>query len=376
MSQPIRVLIVDDSSFIRSMLKRLIEKDPRLQVVDTAVNGEEGVKKAMEIKPDVVTMDVEMPVMDGLTALRLIMEKDPRPVVMVSSLTENGAEATMKALASGAVDFLPKALQDHDRNIMNAAGNLHDKLVAAAGANVGVAARPVAPPPPRPVAQPAQPVQPQQPMAQPQPQATPAPQPVAPQPAAAPIGAYKAVIMGTSTGGPKCLEELLPAYPILPVPTVIVQHMPAAFTGPMAARLNARSTVEVAEAQHNQTLRPGVVYIAPGGRHIHLSNVGGALVANISDEPTGVSFRPSVGVLAGSARAVLGGQVVGVMLSGMGNDGAAEFKALKDAGAHIITQDQASALVYGMPKAVKEAGGANEELSTGQIPARLQQLVS
>ena len=346
MAEPIRILVVDDSSFMRGALVRMIERDPRCKVIDTAANGREGVEKAKALRPDVITMDVEMPEMNGIDALREIMATVKTPVLMVSTLTEAGAKTTIEALELGAVDFIPKAFGDKERSIFRGGETLHEKLLAAAGvSSVGAAA--------------------------------PAPKPITPiTPARGPKPtrvAAKAVVIGSSTGGPKALQVVLRALPKnLPVPVLVAQHMPAQFTLALANRLNETCAIEVAEAKAGDMPVPGKAYIAQGGMNMRLMPDGIHI-----DEDKGESvYHPSVDVLADSVRAVHGNQVLAVMLTGMGNDGTRAYVELKRAGAYVLAQDAATSVVYGMPKAVYEAGAVDEVLSLDEIGARVAGLVT
>ncbi|MBI1308839.1 MAG: chemotaxis-specific protein-glutamate methyltransferase CheB [Proteobacteria bacterium] len=343
MAEPIRVLVVDDSSFMRGALVRMIERDPRFKVVDVGRNGREGVEKAQALKPDVMTLDIEMPEMNGLEALKEIMASVKTPVIMVSTLTEAGAESTMKALELGAVDFLPKALSDKDNNIFKGAENLHEKLLAATGASKTSRI------------------------------SAPAPLKVGLPPVS---GVTKVdariVVIGSSTGGPKALQTVISQLPKnLPVPVVVAQHMPAQFTKALAHRLDETCTPTVKEIAHGEVMQPGVVYIAPGGYHLRVGATGVSVDEDKGESP----YKPSVDVLAESVRTTLGKHVLAVMLTGMGNDGTREFVALKKAGAHVIAQDQASSVVYGMPRAVLEAGGADEVLPLEKIGMRIRALL-
>lgn len=352
MSEQIRVLVVDDSSFMRGALVRMIERDPRFKVIDTAVNGKEGVEKAKALKPDVMTMDVEMPVMTGLEALKEIMATVRTPVIMLSTLTEAGAETTIRALELGAVDFLPKALNDKDNNIFRGADGLYEKLLAAASVANGrktqavpqvVAAAPVAPTPVIPVA-----------------------------PTVGTLDA-KVLLVGSSTGGPKALSSLISKLPArLPVPVVVAQHMPAQFTLALAKRLDETCPVSVVEAKAGEPLMPGKVYIAPGGVHLRVG-VGG--IVEIAEDKGESPYKPSVDVLAESVRNVYGKRVLAVMLTGMGNDGTREYVKLKGLGAYVIAQDEQSSVVYGMPRAVLEAGGVSEVLDIERIGPRVCSLL-
>lgn len=344
MPNPIRVLVVDDSAFMRSALTRNIERNSRFKVIGTAVDGRDGVDKALRLKPDVVTLDVEMPVMNGLEALKEIVGRSSIPVVMVSSITEAGAKITMEALELGAVDFIPKA---------KGADLIHETLLAAVNAN------PAARPKPR--------FLPPGPATKPPP-----PQPVAPR-VEVPLPAYrgtpKIIVIGSSTGGPQALQALIGGLPPnLPVPVVIAQHMPPQFTLALAKRLDSCCPPRVVEATHGEPLVNGTVYVGPGGMHLRVTTT------NIKVEPDkGESlYKPSVDVLAESALAAFGKNVLGVMLTGMGNDGMKEFFKLHKAGAYNLVQDQASCVVYGMPRAVAEAGGADEVLPLDKIGQRIR----
>lgn len=336
MADRIRVLVVDDSAFMRNALTRNIERDSRFRVIDTAVDGREAVEKALRLKPDVVTLDVDMPVMNGLDALRVIVARTSIPVIMVSAVTESGAKTTMEALEIGAVDFIPKS---------KGADQIHDKLFAAVTANL---------------ARPPRALRPQQRRAQP---------PRWPSEARARCEDPRIIIIGSSTGGPQALEALIGQLPAnLPVPIVIAQHMPPQFTLALAKRLDACCALKVAEAVDGDLLVNGTVYIGPGGMHLRVTPT------SLRVEPdNGESFyKPSVDVLAESALAVFGKKVLGVMLTGMGNDGMKGFLKLHQAGAYNLVQDQASCVVYGMPRAVADAGGADEVLPLDKIAQRIR----
>lgn len=336
MANPIRVLVVDDSAFMRHALTRNIELDSRFKVIDTAVDGREAVEKALRLKPDVVTLDVEMPVMNGLEALREIVARSSIPVIMVSAVTESGAKTTMEALEIGAVDFIPKA---------KGADLIHEKLLAAVNANLA-----------------------RQPLAlHPQRSAVPVPPP-RPE---APVfrGNPKIVVIGSSTGGPQALQEVIGQLPAnLPVPIVIAQHMPPQFTLALAKRLDACCPPKVVEARHGDPLVNGTVYIGPGGMHLRVTTTS----LRVEPDKGESLYKPSVDVLAESALAAFGKNVLGVMLTGMGNDGTKEFVKLRRAGAYNIVQDQVSCVVYGMPRAVADAGGADEVLPLEKIGQRIR----
>jgi two-component system, chemotaxis family, protein-glutamate methylesterase/glutaminase len=402
----IRVLVVDDSAFMRAALRRSIEIDPRFKVIDTAADGQQGVEKALRLKPDVVTLDVEMPLMNGIEALKILVAKSTIPVVMVSAVTDNGAKITMDALELGAVDFIPKA---------KGAELIHEKLMAAVAANParrGLAmriARPAAPVKTEPPSEPKQKglarpsIQPRGRTPEPpaakapmtslrdrihnhapgvhlrdrqnpveQPQVTPAPATAATTPkrdiSYVRVPA-KIVVIGSSTGGPQALQEVIRQIPAnLPVPVVIAQHMPAQFTLALAKRLDECCPPKVVEARNGEPLQRGTVYIGPGGMHLRVT----PNEIRVEESKGESLYKPSVDVLAESVLNAFGKSVLGVMLTGMGNDGAAEFARLHKAGAYNVVQDQATCVVYGMPRAVVEAGAADEILPLERIGLRIR----
>lgn len=360
----VRVLVVDDSTFMRGALVRMIAKDPRFVVIDTAVNGKDGVEKAQALRPDVMTMDVEMPVMNGIEALGEIMKTVKTPVIMISTLTEAGAETTIKALELGAFDFVPKAFGDKERNIFRGADELYEKLLAAAG-------RPVQMPPVTPTVPARTPLgTPGVATAAPKPPVVINPGQIGPLPLR--VNA-RLVLVGSSTGGPKALQVLIEQLPAnLPVPVVIAQHMPPQFTLALAKRLDETCKIKVKEMADGEPLLPGTVYISPGGLQARVSMTN----AKVAEDKGESLYKPSVNVLAESVAAAFGRNVLAVMLTGMGNDGMTEYVNLKNLGAYIIAQDQASCVVYGMPKAVVEAGAANEVLPLEDIGRRIAALLA
>lgn len=328
----IRVLVVDDSRFMRNAITRHIQRDPRFRVIATASNGREAVARAAELKPDVITMDVEMPEMNGIDALRAIHAKSRVPIIMVSAQTEAGAKTTIQALQLGAMDFIPKS---------NGFEQLHEKLRAVVCATRARLA-PVAAPAPRR----APPIR------------------IAP-------NRPRIVVIGSSTGGPRALHRVLARLPArFPAPIVIAQHMPQQFTAAMAKWLSDVCAIKIVEAADDMVLTPGVAYVGPGGMQFRVAD-GRAKVAPARNESL---YKPSVDVLADSVRAAYGGNVLAIMLTGMGSDGAKGFVKLKDAGAYVMTQDQASCSVWGMPRAVAESGCADEILPLGEIGPRINAL--
>ncbi|WP_027181390.1 protein-glutamate methylesterase/protein-glutamine glutaminase [Oleidesulfovibrio alaskensis] len=350
----IKVVVVDDSAFMRKALSSMLEKDPGISVVATARNGEEGLEQIRKHDPDVVTLDIEMPRMDGLTALRHIMMEMPRPVLMVSSLTVEGAEATLKAMELGAVDFIPKQLSTVSLDIVKIEKDLQEKVKAISRRRV----------PGRPF-RPAPAVRPAAPAAL---RATPRPS-AAPSSAASSTGTLQVaggkpvrdvVAIGVSTGGPPAVQKVLSRLPQdFPVGIVIAQHMPAAFTGPFAKRLDGVCAIAVKEAEDGEMLMPGKAYIAPGGKHVRVRNTRGRLTLEVSAEPAEALYKPSANELMESAGLALGRRSLGVILTGMGSDGLEGIKVLKQKGGHALAQSDSTCVVYGMPKAIVDAGLAD-----------------
>jgi len=347
-SKPIRVLVADDSAFMRTALTRMIESDPELRVGGTAQTGQEALDKIPRLNPDVVTLDVEMPGINGLETLRHIMKAFPRPVIMVSSLTQEGAETTLEALSIGAFDYLPKQSSFVSLDIIKIRDELIAKIKAAAGSHrrPRMAAPGVAPPVPQVRHVPNHP------------------------PASL-------VALGTSTGGPKALQEILPMLPAdLPVPVVIVQHMPPGFTGPFARRLDNLCKVQVKEAQTEETLSPGTIYIAPAGKHITVYRNSSARAAvRLSPTPENTLHIPSVDVMMLSVAESFRSLAMGVIMTGMGADGAKGMQAIAREGGVTVGQDEASCTVYGMPRACAEAGILQRVVGLQQIPQQILQAI-
>lgn len=346
----IKVVVVDDSAFMRKALSSMLEKDSGITVVATARNGEEGLELIRKHDPDVVTLDIEMPRMDGLTALRHIMMEMPRPVLMVSSLTVEGAEATLKAMELGAVDFIPKQLSKVSLDIIKIEKDLQDKVKAISRRKMPV--RPLRPAPVvRPVATGAT-----SPAAAPRPAVTKA----APLAARSGKPVVDAVAIGVSTGGPPAVQKVLSLLPSdFPVGIVIAQHMPAAFTGPFAKRLDSVCGISVKEAENGEPLMPATAYIAPGGKHVRIVSNRGRLTVEVATEPADALYKPSANVLMESAGLTLGRRSLGVILTGMGSDGMEGMKVLKQKGGRALAQSDSTCVVYGMPKAIVDAGLAD-----------------
>jgi two-component system chemotaxis response regulator CheB len=355
---PVRVLIVDDSGFFRRRIKEILDADPRLQVIGEAKDGVEAVNKTKELDPDVVTMDIEMPVMDGITAVREIMKQHPAPILMFSSLTTEGAQATLDAMEAGALDFLPKRLEEISGNRDEALRQLRSKvfLIGAKGKSAKAG------------------------RTRPAPAARPAPgaRPSEPPPERVPRGQireqYDLVAIGTSTGGPVALQEVLTKLPgNFPVPIILVQHMPGTFTPAFAKRLDQLCNIRVKEAEQGDELQNGWAYLAPGGRQMEIHKKGGKLTIEVNDGDPALNYRPSVDVTFHSVARTLPGRALAIILTGMGADGREGARALKAGGAHVWAQNEATCVVYGMPASIVEAGLADRILPLSEVGTSLAQ---
>ncbi|MFZ2955802.1 MAG: chemotaxis response regulator protein-glutamate methylesterase [Candidatus Ozemobacteraceae bacterium] len=343
----IRILIVDDSAFMRTALERMFREDPSIEIIGSAGNGKEAVEKAVRLRPDVVTMDVEMPVMDGLHALREIMRMAPMPVVMVSSITQHGAQATLDALELGAVDYIGKPGSGFTVNILTLRKELLEKIHTASESaprmwkprmSTFVAKRP------------------------------------------APGGDQQtqidwAVVIGASTGGPPAIQAILSALPPnLPAPVIIAQHMPAAFTGAFAQRLNAVCNLRVKEAADGEILQRAVAYICPGDQQTRFKRRedNRYLFSISSNDIEKARFAPCVDNLFFSAAEAFGRKTMSIILTGMGEDGVRGMKNIKLVGGLAIAQDRASSVVYGMPRAALEQGAATRILALADIASEIE----
>jgi two-component system chemotaxis response regulator CheB len=369
---PIRVLVVDDSRFFRKRITDILEADPNIKVVDSAENGREAVEKASSLQPDVITMDVEMPVMDGITAVRKIMQVNPIPILMFSSLTTDGARATLDALDAGAVDFIPKRFEDISSNSEEAKGLLRKRVLEIA--RKGQAIRPSRAPlsipsisTPRAQARPATAPVARREMAH-------APSPVTSRVRAKEISNIKLVAIGTSTGGPVALQTVLSALPAdYPLPIVMVQHMPGTFTPAFAQRLDQICAISVKEAQTGDVLKPGLALLAPGGKQMWVTKRGANYVIKIDDGDPSLNYKPCVDITFSSIAEVFHGPTLAIILTGMGADGREGSRLLKQAGAMVWAQDEKSSVVYGMPFAVYDAGLTDKVLPLSDIGPALAQ---
>ncbi|MBD1553933.1 protein-glutamate methylesterase/protein-glutamine glutaminase [Pseudomonas typographi] len=349
----VKVLVVDDSGFFRRRVSEILASDTSLQVVGTATNGREAIDQALALKPDVITMDYEMPMMDGITAVRHIMQRCPTPVLMFSSLTHEGARVTLDALDAGAVDYLPKNFEDISRNPERVRQLLCEKIHLIAHSNRRFSAFATPTPPVAPALRPSAPG----PLPAPA-TVRPAQRPAVPPASPAPKRkAYKLVAIGTSTGGPVALQRVLTQLPAgFPAPIVLIQHMPAAFTKAFAERLDKLCRISVKEAEDGDTLRPGLALLAPGGKQMMI-DARGAVKILPGDER--LNYKPSVDITFGSAVKSFGDKVLAVVLTGMGADGREGARLLKQGGGQVWAQDEASCVIYGMPMAIAKAGLAD-----------------
>ncbi|WP_035512348.1 protein-glutamate methylesterase/protein-glutamine glutaminase [Halalkalibacillus halophilus] len=347
-----KVLIIDDSAFMRKVISDIINRHEQLEVVGTARNGEDGLLKVGKLKPDVVTLDIEMPVLNGLEALEQIMKQNPLPVVMLSSLTTEGAKSTIEALELGAVDFVQKPSGAISLDIETIEATINQKVLAATNANLKESER-------KPRTQGHQlrvtdEVKPN-------------------------FNHLKTVVaIGVSTGGPKALQQVISNLPKnINAPIFIVQHMPAKFTASLAERLDRLSSVQVKEAVHGEIAKNGVVYIAPGDYHMTLKQVGRSIAVNIDQEDVINGHRPSVNKLFNSLSELKQTNKILSVLTGMGSDGKDGVKNLiqKDPSTYVIAESSESAVIYGMPKAIIENGLANDIQSINRIADHINKAV-
>jgi two-component system chemotaxis response regulator CheB len=355
----IKVLIVDDSALVRKLLTEMFSKDRDIEVIGTAADPYAAREKIKSLNPDVITLDVEMPRMDGVTFLENLMRLRPMPVVMVSSLTQQGADVTLRALELGAIDFVAKPKVDVAGSLANYADELVAKVKVAAAARVNARAS-----------------APRMAALQVDPRRT--------ADAVLPVGGARRVLrttdrivaIGASTGGTEAIREVLESLPPDAPAIVISQHIPAAFSKPFADRMNRCSQMAVCEAQDGQYILPGHAYIAPGDQHLLIVRDGARYVCRLSDGPHVNRHRPSVDVMFRSVAQNVGPNALGIILTGMGDDGARGLKEMLDAGAMTIAQDEATSVVWGMPGAACKLGAAQSVVPLHRIPGELLRLMA
>ena len=334
-----RVVVVDDSALVRGLLTEIIDRQPDMICVGAASDPLVAREMIRNLNPDVITLDVEMPHMDGIEFLSRLMRLRPMPVVMVSTLTERGADVTLKALELGAVDFVAKPRIGVSDGLRQLGADITEKIRTAARARVHRLAAPAAA--------------------------------AAPPASLGRLSTEKIIFIGASTGGTEATREVLVGLPADAPAVMITQHMPPGFTKSYAARLNGLCRISVAEAQDGERVLPGHAYLAPGGRHLSVERSGANYIARVQDGEPVNRHMPSVEVLFASAARVVGRNALGVMLTGMGADGAVAMRTMRDAGSWNIAQDEASCVVFGMPREAIAHGAAHEVLPLAQIGQRL-----
>ncbi len=345
---PYKVLVVEDSSFFRRRVTDILNSDKDLEVIDVAVNGVEAVAKAKALKPDVITMDIEMPLLNGIEAVKQIMASEPTSIIMFSSLTHHGAKSTLDALSAGALDFLPKKFSEIAKNTDDAGLVLRQRVVQLAKKSRNNVSNSRS----TPIVSKSKDTLIRH---------------VENRPLVSKINSpiknlsgkeYKLLAIGTSTGGPIALQKILTQLPEnFPVPIILVQHMPASFTKAFADRLNGLCKISVKEAEHGDVLKPGCAYLAPGGKQMLVDGTQSSpKLKVIEDSSPRIAFKPSVDITFGSTAKVFGGNVLGIILTGMGSDGRDGCRLLKSKGATIWSESEESCVVYGMPQAVANAG--------------------
>ncbi|MGX9417290.1 protein-glutamate methylesterase/protein-glutamine glutaminase [Vibrio sp. RC27] len=380
----IKVLVVDDSSFFRRRVSEIINSDVRMEVMDVATNGKEAIEKAKTLKPDVITMDIEMPVLDGISAVKEIMATHPTPILMFSSLTHDGAKATLDALDAGALDFLPKKFEDIARNRDEAVTLLQQRVIEISRKKSSL--RRIAPVAKKSTTSSISPqsgsgLARQTASAKPvtSTRTSPLERTTSPQAFGSAAGRFKAsgkryqlTAIGTSTGGPVALQKILTQLPAnYPHPILLVQHMPATFTNAFASRLNTLCKISVKEAQDGDILRPGVAYLAPGGLQMMVEGRPGSAKLKVFDGGERMNYKPSVDVTFGSIAKTFSDKALTMILTGMGADGREGSRMLQASGSTIWAQDEESCVVYGMPQAVAKAGISSEDLPLDRVAERM-----
>ena len=346
MKKQIKVLVVDDSFFMRKLISDMLSSDPDIEIVDTAKDGVEAVNKAAKLRPNVVIMDVELPKMDGLTALCHIMSKNPMPVVMLTAMDKIEADLAVKSFEYGAVDFVSKPSKPISLDIGEVRGELISKIKTAAEVDVAkmefgavkkvLIEKMFVPPPTK----------------------------------------KEVLIIGGSTGGPHALSEILPKlHRNFPLAVLIVQHMPEGFTKPFAERLSWQGSIELKEAEDGDPVKPGLALLAPAGQHMVVKREDEKVVVRLNRGPLVNSMRPSIDVLMKSVAAIYGDRVIGVLLSGMGKDGAEGMKAIKDRGGRTIVQDEATSVIFGMQKAAMELRCVDSVVPLSGIATRIMEVL-
>lgn len=365
-----KVLVVDDSSFFRRRVSDILNQDPNLTVIDVAVNGQEAVDKAIALRPDAITMDIEMPVLNGIDAVKRIMKEAPTAIMMFSSLTHEGAKSTLDALDAGALDFLPKKFNEIAKNSDDAGSLLRERVVQLARKSRFLKRQSTST---------SAPIRTEKSIAPNRfgrdlkPTNSNVVKPIQSALRKSSGKSYKLLAIGTSTGGPIALQKILTALPAnFPLPIVMIQHMPAAFTEAFSNRLNSLCQISVKEAKDGDILKPGCAYLAPGGMQMIIDGTENAAKLKVlEDNSERVAYKPSVDISFGSAAKVFSGNVLAVILTGMGADGREGSRMLKAKGATIWAQDEESCVVYGMPQAVTAAGLSELSVSLNDVASSI-----
>jgi two-component system chemotaxis response regulator CheB len=360
----IRVLIVDDSSFICKRIREILEEDQEFKVIGVAHDGREAVELAASLQPDVITMDVEMPIMDGITAVKKIMGTRPCPILMFSAMTQVGAQATLDALNAGAIDFLPKQLEDIDANRETARYLLRYRVRMVASQATRMSSRPMG----RVGLEERESLTAEKPLVKPI-RAT------STWPKTSSSGKIELLVVAASTGGPVAMQYVLSKIPAeCPIPILLVQHMPPNFTKSFAERLNLLCSINVREARDGDVLQPGTALLGPGAMQMQVKQVAGERRIALRPKQSGEIYSPSVDITFDSLAEVFVGHVLAVVLTGMGADGKAGAMKLRQRGAQIWAQDEATSTIYGMPKAIAEAGLADHTYSLEEIANQFKKL--
>ncbi|WP_018305813.1 protein-glutamate methylesterase/protein-glutamine glutaminase [Desulfitobacterium hafniense] len=383
---PITVLIVDDSPFMRLTLQKILSQDPEIKVLDTARDGKEGIEKLQALRPQVVTMDIEMPQIDGLQALGEIMRWQPTPIIILSALTTEGAQASVKALEAGAFDVVAKPSGGPGADIQALARDLIDKVKAAAQVNLGRLGKKGAVSrvssasgsrPPWTAGAASENANRLFPLSSTSSTLGSAKARSLDSGEALPKYPVEIVAIGTSTGGPSALQAVLTQLPgNLPVPVLVAQHMPPGFTAPLAQRLNGMSPLTIREGVHGEALKAGTIYFAPAGKQMQVQSRGSQLILHIGDEsPITTLYHPSVDVMFMSLAKEIGKGTLGVVMTGMGNDGLRGMREIKERGGYAIAEAEETCVVYGMPRAIVDAGLANRVAPLGEIARHIVECV-
>ena len=355
MEKKIKVLVVDDSAFMRRVISQMVEANSDFEVIGTARDGREGVDMAMALKPDVITMDIEMPRMNGLEAIELIMSKQPIPIIVLSSLTSEGAEATFDALDRGAMDYIDKNLDRSALDIVKIQEQLQEKIRAVSKKRPRLL----------------------RPHLVVKPKADLHPADKAPEKKGFATQKIAFVAIGASTGGPRAVQEVLSKLPEgLSTSFIVSVHMPGAFTGTFAERLDTISELSVKEAENGEKVEVGKVLVCPGGKQTRVRRKGVTnFYININTEPSDAIYKPSVDISMNSVAEAYPGRSLGVILTGMGSDGSKGMKAIKDRGGKTLVQNEETCVVYGMPKAVVDAGLADKVVSLELIAGEIVNMI-